>query len=113
MGDIKNPGILKALRDFDDHETGYDKAASKAHSDDSLTRMLSEQQALLTSDPRIKLQCAINDELAGVIRDVAVMLANLGGSVLALRRAVELLAKDMPAANPHRMPGDSLFDSRK
>jgi hypothetical protein len=30
MGDIKNPAIKQALKDFDDHEGGFDKVASKA-----------------------------------------------------------------------------------
>jgi hypothetical protein len=111
MGDIKNPAIRQALKDFDDHEGGFDKVALKAKSDDSLAQMLSEQGTLLTNDPRFKLQGATNDQVIAVIRDVAVMLAHLGAGVLALRKAIELLAKDMPSSH-HPTPTDSLFNSR-
>jgi hypothetical protein len=111
MGDIKNPAIKQALKDFDDHEGGFDQVASKAKADNDLAQMLSEQGTLLIKDPRFKLQGATNDQIIAVIRDVAVMLAHLAAGVLALRKAVELLAKDMPSAH-HPTATDSLFNSR-
>ena len=90
---------------------GSHKVASKAKADDFLAQMLSEQGTLLINDPDFKLQGATNDQIIAVIRDVATMMAHLAAGVLALRNAVELLAKDMPSSH-HPSPTDFSSNSR-
>ena len=111
MGDIKNPAIRQALKDFDDHEGGFSKVASKAKADDSLAQMLSEQGTLLINDPEFKLQGATNDQIIAVKpRDVATMMAHLAAGVLALRNAVESKGHaEFPPSKPDWL---SLFNSR-